>query len=64
MNDQLKNVDTLFAHLVLSLQANAVQHMGKIVSQASGDIERNMEAAKATIDMIEMLEKKEYERQK
>jgi len=56
-NDQPK-YDPLLLQLVLSLQTGAMQQMGKIVSPVSGKIERDLELARATIDIIAMLESK------
>ena len=49
---------SLFVHLVISLAGSAMQHMGKIVNPAVGKAELNLEAAQATIDMLDMLEAK------
>jgi hypothetical protein len=35
-----------------------MQHMGKTISPLSGKIERNLDLAKNSIDMLEMLQKK------
>jgi hypothetical protein len=48
----------LFTQLVLSFQAAAWQQMGKVPSMISGKIERNLEMAKHSIDMLGMLEDK------
>lgn len=53
-----ENVDQLFLQLVLSMQASAMQQMGKIASPFNGKIERDLKAAQFSIDVIEMLEKK------
>ena len=58
MNEQLKDIDTLLAHILISLQSNAIQHMGKVISPATGEVERDLKSAKFTIDLIEMMEKK------
>ncbi len=50
--------DTYFLQLVLSLQMGVMQHLGKTVSPMSGKVERNLEMAKHTIAMLEMLQKK------
>jgi len=47
-----------FAQLVLSFQAAAYQQMGKVVSPVSGKIERNLEMARHSIDMLAMIEAK------
>lgn len=41
-----------------SLQAAAMQHMGKIQNPMTGEIERDMEAAQSTIDILDMLKVK------
>jgi len=48
----------LFTQLVLSFQAAAWQQMGKVASIITGKIERNIEMAKHSIDMLAMLEEK------
>lgn len=58
MNDQLEDMDAGFFQLVLSLQAGIMQQLGKVVSPISGKVERDLPMAKATIDILEMLENK------
>lgn len=48
----------LFSHLVMSLAASAMQHLGKLVNPATNKTEVNLEAAQSTIDVIEMLREK------
>ncbi len=48
----------LFAHLVISLATSAMQCLGKIVHPSTGKPEVNLDAAQATIDMLDMLEAK------
>lgn len=50
--------DMPFYQLVLSLQAAAIQQMGKIVSPITGEVERDLDMARSTIDLLEMLERK------
>lgn len=50
--------EALFTQLVLSFQAAAWQQMGKVASVISGKVERNLEMAKHSIDMLAMLEEK------
>lgn len=45
----------LFLHLVLSLQQSAMIGLGKLMNPMSGKIERNLENAKSTIDMLSAL---------
>lgn len=65
MNDEEKTnaepagVDAaLFTQLVLSFQAAAWQQMGKVKSIVTGKLERNLDMAKHSIDMLGMLREK------
>jgi len=44
--------------LVAMFQIAAMQHMGKLVDPATNEIERDLERARASIDMIETLKRK------
>ena len=55
MPDNESKIDPYLFQLILSLQVAAMQQMGKIMNPVSGKIERNLEHAKASIDMIGML---------
>lgn len=55
-NDYLN--DIMFSQLVISLQMGAMQQMGKIASPITGKVERDLQMAKASIDMLSMLEAK------
>jgi len=55
MNEDL---DMPFLQLVLSLQAGAMQHLGKIVSPVTGKVERDLAMAQGTINLLEMLQRK------
>jgi hypothetical protein len=58
MTDQTNQVSPLFLHLVLSLQSAAMYQLGKIVSPISGQIERDLEQARISIDLLIMLQEK------
>jgi len=58
MSQEQPKFDSLLLQLVLSLQAGAMQQMGKVVSPITGEVERDLELARATIDIIAMLEAK------
>lgn len=45
----------LFSSLVITLSSSALQYMGKLVNPAVGKPEINLEAAQASIDMLDML---------
>lgn len=48
----------LFMQLISSLHAGVLQQMGKIKNPATDKIERNLEQAEFTIDMLDMLKDK------
>ena len=50
--------ENLFQGLVISLAAATMQHLGKTMSPVTNKIEKNLQAAQATIDMLDMLEAK------
>lgn len=54
MNEKEKH-QMLFIQLISSLHAGALQQMGKVKNPATDGIERNLEQAELTIDMIDML---------
>jgi hypothetical protein len=45
----------MFTQLVLMLHAGAMQHLGKIKNPLSDAVERDLQAAQAMIDLLEML---------
>ena len=48
----------LFANLIMMLSSSAMQQMGKLVNPMTNKSELNLEGARMTIDMIEMLQAK------
>ena len=57
MNESKPDINkVLFMHLVSMLAMSAIQQMGKLVNPGTGKAEINLEAAQATIDMLDMLE--------
>ena len=57
MTDQEK-YQMLFVQLISSLHAGALQEMGKVKNPATDKVERNLEQAEFTIDMLDMLKEK------
>ena len=57
MSEERQN-EEMFRGLVISLAAATMQHLGKTLSPVTNKIEKNLEAAQATIDMLDMLEAK------
>jgi hypothetical protein len=58
MTEETNQANPLFLHLVLSLQSAAMYQLGKIVSPISGQIERDLEQARISIDLLIMLQEK------
>ncbi len=58
MANSYEKIDPYFFQLVVSLQAGAMQQMGKIASPITGKVERNLDMAKNSIDLIGMLQTK------
>jgi hypothetical protein len=50
--------EQLFQGLVISLAAATMQHLGKTLNPMTNKIDKNMQAAQSTIDMLDMLEAK------
>ncbi len=57
MENAEKN-EMMFIQLVAMFQATALQQMGKIKNPVTDKIERNMEQAQLSIDLIDMLKEK------
>ncbi|MBI3579073.1 MAG: DUF1844 domain-containing protein [Ignavibacteriales bacterium] len=57
MNENEKNSD-LFMGLVMMFQAAAMQNLGKIKNPATDKIERQLDQAQYTIDILDMLVEK------
>ncbi|MFZ1685681.1 MAG: DUF1844 domain-containing protein [Candidatus Zixiibacteriota bacterium] len=51
-------VDVHFLQLLLSLQMGAMHYLGKTASPVDGKVERNLELAQHSIQLLEMLHKK------
>jgi hypothetical protein len=58
MSEDSGKFDPYFLQLVLSLQAGAMQQMGKVVSPVTGQVERDLELARHTIDILGMVQSK------
>jgi len=50
--------DELFLHLVFMFQTASLQQMGKLANPATRKIERNLEQAKYSIDILEVIQEK------
>lgn len=56
--EEVKNHEARFLALVASLSGAVMQHLGKVMNPLTEKIERNLPAAKETIDMLRMLREK------
>jgi hypothetical protein len=54
----MEKKDQLFIQLLYIFHASAMQSLGKIKSPITGKIEKNLEQAKQSIEMLEMLKEK------
>lgn len=57
-NDEMTKHDHILAGLVFSLQAAAMQQLGKIQNPMTGEVEKDLDQAKGTIDILDMLKVK------
>jgi len=58
MSEVSEKYDIPFYQLVVSLHAAAMQQMGKVASPLTGKIERELEQAEQSINLLEMLQRK------
>jgi hypothetical protein len=58
MVENAEKLDALLVNLVLIFKNAAMQQMGKLINPLSGKVERNLEQARFSIDMIDMLKEK------
>jgi hypothetical protein len=57
-DSELTRHDHVLMGLVFSLQAAAMQQLGKLQDPMTGEVTRDLEQARATIDILEMLKAK------
>lgn len=56
--DKTKTKEDLFFHLVFMFQTAALQQMGKLINPLTKKVEKNLEQAKYSIDILELLQEK------
>jgi hypothetical protein len=56
--DKNQTKGELFFHLVFMFQTAALQQMGKLINPITKQVERNLEQAKYSIDILELLQEK------
>jgi hypothetical protein len=57
-SNEMSKHDHILAGLVFSLQAATMQQLGKIQNPLTGKLEKDLEQARGTIDILEMLKTK------
>ncbi len=57
-SEEMTKHDHILAGLVFSLQAAAMQQLGKIQNPMTGQVELDLDQAKGTIDILDMLKVK------
>ncbi len=57
-DEEAKVHEARFLALISGLSSGVMQHLGKIVNPLTGNIERDLDAAKATIDLLRTLREK------
>ncbi len=58
MSDQMSKHDHVLMGLVMNLQTMALAQLGKISHPATGEVDRDLDGARGTIDLLEMLKAK------
>jgi hypothetical protein len=58
MSEEFTKHDQVLMSLAMNLQQIAMVQLGKLSSPASGEVERDLEGARGTIDILEMLKVK------
>jgi hypothetical protein len=56
--EEAEKMDALLVNLVLLFKNAAMQQMGKIINPVTGKVEKNLEQARFSVDMLEMLKEK------
>lgn len=58
MEENLNKDQMLFTSLIMMFQTAAMQHMGKIKNPITDKIERDLDQAKISIDILDLLQRK------
>jgi hypothetical protein len=56
--DEAQYHEARFLALISGLASNAMQHLGKVMNPLTGKVERNLDLARETIDLLRMLREK------
>ena len=58
MSEKEKKTEMLFIQFISGLYTSTMQHLGKLMNPATGEIEKNLDAAQATIELVRMFKEK------
>jgi hypothetical protein len=58
MSDQISKHDHVLLALTMNLQAMAMVQLGKVTNPVTGEMERDLDGARGSIDILEMLKQK------
>ncbi len=58
VEEKISQAELQFIQFVSMLSNSAMQHLGKFTNPLTGKIEKSLEAARATIDLLSMLKEK------
>ncbi|MBD3178384.1 MAG: DUF1844 domain-containing protein [Candidatus Latescibacteria bacterium] len=58
INEDYNRQEFLFQHLIAMFQTLALQQLGKLINPMTGETERDLNQARITIDMIDMIREK------
>ena len=53
-----EKMETMFIQFISGLYTSTMQQLGKLMNPLTGKVERNLDAAQATIDLVRMLKEK------
>ncbi len=56
--EEKEDFDAIFMQLIIGLQSSAWMLLGKVANPITGKVEKNLESARGTIDMLMMLQAK------
>ncbi len=57
-NEEETTHEVIFMQFVSGLYTSTMQHLGKLMNPVTAKVEKNLDAAKATIELVRMLKKK------
>ncbi len=58
MSEKDEKTEMLFIQFISGLYTSTMQHLGKLMNPVTGEIEKNLDAAQATIELVRMFKEK------